>query len=171
MVGVTEVVATSFKRTYASMLQLPGLLYSVPLTPPQATLTHTSARDCQTLTGAVQGRVFVKDHESLNIWNVCPLSHSAAIKIQLQNGVMIWRPVFMPSPNLYKDQALLQQNLNFYIFKEFLNFKKFPRLYSRNVSLGLEGDPSTLSNLQPRTRQHSWNGIQHPGNVNQEALT
>ena len=34
MVGVME---TFFKRTYASMLQLPGLLQSVPLTPRQAT--------------------------------------------------------------------------------------------------------------------------------------
>ena len=34
MVGVME---TSFKRTYASMLRLPGLLQLVPLTPRQAT--------------------------------------------------------------------------------------------------------------------------------------
>ena len=38
IVGVMVVMATSFKRTYANMLQLPGLLQSVPLTPWQATL-------------------------------------------------------------------------------------------------------------------------------------
>ena len=41
------VMATSFKRTYASTLQLPGLLYAVPLTPWQATVTHTFAGDSQ----------------------------------------------------------------------------------------------------------------------------
>ena len=45
------VMATSFKRTYASTLQLPGLLQSVPLTPWQATVAHTFAGDSQTLTG------------------------------------------------------------------------------------------------------------------------
>ena len=38
MIGVMEVMATSFKRTYATMLQLPRLLYSVLLTPWQATV-------------------------------------------------------------------------------------------------------------------------------------
>ena len=38
MVGVMVVIATSFKRTYISMLQLPGLLYSVSLTPQQVTV-------------------------------------------------------------------------------------------------------------------------------------
>ena len=28
-----------------------------------------------------------------------------------------------------------------------------------------------LNNLQPKTREHSWNGVWHPGNVYQEALT
>ena len=36
MVGVTMLMETSFKRTYASILWLPGLWYSVPLTPKQA---------------------------------------------------------------------------------------------------------------------------------------
>ena len=38
MVGVMVVMATSFKRTYASMLWLQGLLYSVPLIPRQGTV-------------------------------------------------------------------------------------------------------------------------------------
>ena len=38
MVGVMVVMATSFKRTYVSMLLLPGLLESVPLTLQQATV-------------------------------------------------------------------------------------------------------------------------------------
>ena len=38
MVGVMAVMVTFFKSTYVSMLQLPGLLYSVPLTPQQATV-------------------------------------------------------------------------------------------------------------------------------------
>ena len=38
MVGVMVVKVTSFQRTYASMLQLPGLLYSVPLATQQATV-------------------------------------------------------------------------------------------------------------------------------------
>ena len=38
MVGVTEVMATSFERTY-SMLQLPGLLCSVPPNPPRPMIT------------------------------------------------------------------------------------------------------------------------------------
>ena len=38
MVGVMVVIATSFKRTYVSMLHLPGLLYSVFLTPQQVTV-------------------------------------------------------------------------------------------------------------------------------------
>ena len=38
MIGVMEVMATSFKRTYATMLQLAGLLYSVLLTAWQATV-------------------------------------------------------------------------------------------------------------------------------------
>ena len=38
-------MATSFKRTYVSMLQLPGLLYSVPLTPTEATvISHLCQR-------------------------------------------------------------------------------------------------------------------------------
>ena len=38
MIGVMEVMATSFKRTYATMPQLPRLLYSVLLPPWQATV-------------------------------------------------------------------------------------------------------------------------------------
>ena len=38
MVGVIAIMVTSFKRTYASRLQLPGLLYSVPLNHWQATV-------------------------------------------------------------------------------------------------------------------------------------
>ena len=38
MVRVMAVKVTSFKRTYASMLQLPGLWYSVPLATQQATV-------------------------------------------------------------------------------------------------------------------------------------
>ena len=36
-----------------------------------------------------EGRVLVKNLESLNIGNFSPLSHPAAIKIQLQNGIII----------------------------------------------------------------------------------
>ena len=38
MVGIMVPRAISFKMTYASMLWLPGLLESVPLTPRQATV-------------------------------------------------------------------------------------------------------------------------------------
>ena len=38
MVGIMAAMVTSFKKTYASMLQLLGMLYSVPLTPQQATV-------------------------------------------------------------------------------------------------------------------------------------
>ena len=38
MVGIMATMVTSFKKTYASMLQLLGMLYSVPLTPQQATV-------------------------------------------------------------------------------------------------------------------------------------
>ena len=38
MVRVIAVMATFFKRTCTSMSQLPGLLYSVPLTPQQASI-------------------------------------------------------------------------------------------------------------------------------------
>ena len=38
MVGIMVPRAISFKRTYASMLWLPELLQSVPLTPRQATV-------------------------------------------------------------------------------------------------------------------------------------
>ena len=38
MVGTMAAMVTSFKKTYASMLQLLGMLYSVPLTPQQATV-------------------------------------------------------------------------------------------------------------------------------------
>ena len=38
MVGVIAIMLTSFKRTYVSKLWLPGQLYSVPLTPCQATV-------------------------------------------------------------------------------------------------------------------------------------
>ena len=48
MVGV---VVTSFKMTYASMLRLPGLLYSLVLTPWQATANHASVKDSWALTG------------------------------------------------------------------------------------------------------------------------
>ena len=42
MIGVTmTVMATSFKRTHASMPQLPGLLYLVPLT-----LQHAAVDPC-----------------------------------------------------------------------------------------------------------------------------
>ena len=37
-VGVMVVIATFFEKTYASILQLPGLMYSVPLIPQQATV-------------------------------------------------------------------------------------------------------------------------------------
>ena len=43
-------VATSSKRTYTSMLCLPGLLLSAPLTPSRPLSMHASARDAQTLT-------------------------------------------------------------------------------------------------------------------------
>ena len=39
MVGVMAVMVNSFKRAYASTPRLPGLLYSVPLTPRQATVS------------------------------------------------------------------------------------------------------------------------------------
>ena len=45
MVGVMMAMVTSFKRTYARMQQLPGLLYSVPLT-----TTHAPTGDSWTLT-------------------------------------------------------------------------------------------------------------------------
>ncbi|CAM9667460.1 unnamed protein product [Rangifer tarandus platyrhynchus] len=51
MVGAMAVMATSFKKTYASTPQLPGLLESVPLIPWQATVAHTFAGDSQTHTG------------------------------------------------------------------------------------------------------------------------
>ena len=38
MVAVTATMVTSFKKTYASMLQLLGMLYSVPVTPQLATV-------------------------------------------------------------------------------------------------------------------------------------
>ena len=38
LVGVMVVMATSFRRTYASLPQFPGLLYSIPLTPRLATV-------------------------------------------------------------------------------------------------------------------------------------
>ena len=38
MVEVMKMMKTSFRRTYASMPQFPGLLYSIPLTPWQATV-------------------------------------------------------------------------------------------------------------------------------------
>ena len=44
-------MVTSFKRAYASILCLPGLLYSVPLTPQQATVNPHLHRDSWTLTG------------------------------------------------------------------------------------------------------------------------
>ena len=45
MVEVVVVMATSFKRTYVSMLQLPGLLCSVPFTPTEATvISHLCQR-------------------------------------------------------------------------------------------------------------------------------
>ena len=46
MVGVMAVMATFFKRTYASMLQLPEMLHPVPLT-----IKTASAKDSWTLTG------------------------------------------------------------------------------------------------------------------------
>ena len=45
MVGIRAVMVTSFKRTYVSIPQLPGLLYSVPLTLQQATVDSASAGD------------------------------------------------------------------------------------------------------------------------------
>ena len=44
-------MATSLKRTYASILWVQGLLYSCPWPHGTPLLTHTSAGDCQTLTG------------------------------------------------------------------------------------------------------------------------
>ena len=38
MVGVMVIMAVSFKRTYARMQWLPGLLYSVPLIPQPGTV-------------------------------------------------------------------------------------------------------------------------------------
>ena len=38
MVGIMAAMVTSFKKTYASMPQFLGMLYSVPLTPQQATV-------------------------------------------------------------------------------------------------------------------------------------
>ena len=51
MVGLMAVMTTSFKRTYARMRGLPGLLYLVPLTLGRPLSTHTSTRDSWTLTG------------------------------------------------------------------------------------------------------------------------
>ena len=51
MVGVMALMAASFKRTYASTLQLPGLLNSVPQPHGRPISTHTFARDSWTLTG------------------------------------------------------------------------------------------------------------------------
>ena len=47
MVGV---MATSSKRTYASMPRFPGLLYSVSLTLQEVTVNHVPTRDSQMLT-------------------------------------------------------------------------------------------------------------------------
>ena len=44
MVGLMAVMTTSFKRTYARMRGLPGLLYLVPLTLGRPLSTHTSTR-------------------------------------------------------------------------------------------------------------------------------
>ena len=61
MVGVLVVMATSFKRTYASTLRLSELLKSVPqprirpqlTTPPQETLGHSQASLAQSLVGSL----------------------------------------------------------------------------------------------------------------------
>ena len=51
MVRVMVIMATSFKRTYASMPGLPGLVLSVPLTVCRPLFTSTSTRDSQAHTG------------------------------------------------------------------------------------------------------------------------
>ena len=60
MVGLMAVMTTSFKRTYARMRGLPGLLYLVPLTLGRPLSTHTSTRDSWTLTGK-SGSVSYRD--------------------------------------------------------------------------------------------------------------
>ena len=51
MVG-TMAMATAFKKTYSSMLGLPGLLHSVSLTPhSRLLLNNISARNSQAYTG------------------------------------------------------------------------------------------------------------------------
>ena len=40
------------------------------------------------LTRVVSGRILVKDHKSLNIGTLTPLSHPVTIKIQLQSVII-----------------------------------------------------------------------------------
>ena len=70
MVGVMVVMATSFRRTYASMPLPSGLLYSVPLALQQATVNHTSARDSWTLickSGSVSCETYINKPILINI--------------------------------------------------------------------------------------------------------
>ena len=84
MVGVMMVMVTSFKRTYDSMLWLPGLLCLVPLTPQRATVdphlpqrlvdTHRQVwlsllwSDCSFLHGSWCTQGFVVPSKSLFPW-------------------------------------------------------------------------------------------------------
>lgn len=127
----------------------------------------------------IQSGILVKYHESLNMDNLTPLFHSAALKIHLQNGVIIYRPVFRPFFSI--PQLCIQRPgiaalgtccsrapfLNPSILMSF----HFLKIYSRDVSCGLKEDPPVLSNLHPRIREHSQNETWCPGNIYQEALT
>ena len=53
---------------------------------------------------------FLKNHEDMNIGNINSFSYLMTEKIQLQDGFVIWRPIFRKfsnSPNLHKGLAVL----------------------------------------------------------------
>ena len=97
------VMVTSFQRTYASILCLPGLLYSVPLTPQQATVNprlHQRLLDtqrqvwlsllwdhCSFLLGPGTHKILLVPSESVSpvLWKFCN-QIPPAFKVKFPDG-------------------------------------------------------------------------------------